>query len=261
MDCNEVRQWIDANVDGELDVRHHEELQAHLRGCLACRSLAENRRVRKIQLASLGRFHAPAGLDSRIRAALASEPAGNLIPLNTVEGARVATTLKSIRWQAIGLAASIAVAAFIGFSWGHAHAIQQQFVGALIGNHVRSLQAEHLTDVASTDRHTVKPWFAGKLDFSPPVIDLAGDGFPLVGGRLDRLNEQTVAALVYRRGKHALNLFVWPANADKLGADRAQHDGYNVVAWSSSGFNFVAVSEIPADELETFARTFRAKAN
>lgn len=261
MDCNEARKWIDADVDGELDVENHDQLQAHLRGCLACRNLVENRHVRKTQLASLGRFRAPAGLDSRIRAALTSERGANLGPLTVVEGAPAVATAKSIWWQAIGLAASIAVAAFIGFSWGHAHATRQQFVGALIGNHVRSLQAEHLTDVASTDRHTVKPWFAGKLDFSPPVIDLAGDGFPLIGGRLDRLNEQTVAALVYRRRKHALNLFVWPANADKLGADRAQHNGYNVVAWSNAGFNFVAVSEIPADELETFARTFRAKAN
>jgi anti-sigma factor RsiW len=127
-----------------------------------------------------------------------------------------------------------------------------------ISDHVRSLQAQHLTDVASTDQHTVKPWFAGKLDFSPPVVDLASAGFPLTGGRLEHLDGRPAAALVFHRRQHAINLFIWPAGAGVLSPRSTERDGYNATTWSHAGLNFLAVSEIPATELKQFADAFRA---
>jgi anti-sigma factor RsiW len=130
----------------------------------------------------------------------------------------------------------------------------------LIAGHVRSLMANHLTDVASSDQHTVKPWLDAKLDFAAPVVDLSGKGFPLIGGRLDYLDNHPVAALVYQRRKHFVNLFVWPATPDASKAQKmVTHQGYHLLHWTDSDFNYWAVSDVSDSDLQTFKQLFEGQ--
>src|SRR5260370_21074 len=160
-------------------------------------------------------------------------------------------------------AAAILLAAIIG--WNLLPRLQrpgtdQLLATQLIGGHVRSLMANHLTDVASSDQHTVKPWLDAKLDFAPPVVDLASEGFPLIGGRLDYLDNRPVAALVYQRRKHFINLFVWPgAAAAARPAMAISHQGYQLLHWADPDFNYWAVSDVNANDLQTFKQQFEAQ--
>jgi len=132
--------------------------------------------------------------------------------------------------------------------------VDEHVLQDVIAGHVRSLMANHLTDVLSADQHTVKPWFEGHVDFAPPVPDLTAQGFPLVGGRLDYLDKRPVAALVYRRQQHAINLFVWPAlPGEARPASTVTYHGYNVVHWTMDGMTYWAVSTLNAQEMQAFA--------
>ena len=255
MDCNETRSLIDVDTDGELDLVRHLELAAHLRACPDCARHADTARARHSALReSLPRFTLPPQLAGKIRAALQAE--GEPVPAAGPAPRR--SPLFWPIWSVTGLAASLAFALLVGFSWGNARARANLLVDEAVNDHVRSLQAGHLTDVASTDQHTVKPWFAGKLDFSPPVVDLAAAGFPLAGGRLEHIDGRPAAALIFHRRQHTINLFIWPASTGLLPAHQSVRNGYNTESWSQGGLNFLAVSEIPAAELGQFAAAFRA---
>ena len=193
MDCRDAQDLVHAYLDGELDVAGARALEGHLQTCPTCTELFRRHQElsSKLQNGSL-QFTPPAGLERRIRAALPR--AGALRRRLYVLGVR-----------SVGIAAGVAFVAVT--SWNLALALHRpvaddELAREIIAGHVRSLQADHLTDVASSDQHTVKPWFAGKLDFSPVVVDLAKQGFPLVGGRLDYLEDRAVAALVYHRRQH-----------------------------------------------------------
>jgi anti-sigma factor RsiW len=254
MDCNDTRRFLETDADGELDLVRHLELEAHLKTCSDCARRADNIRARRSALReALPRFNAPPQLAAKIRAALENEtPSASVIPPKPNR-----TFAFSALWGSLGIAASVTVALLVGYSWGGSHARENLLIDEALSDHVRSLQANHLNDVASTDQHTVKPWFAGKIDFSPPVVDLASTGFPLTGGRLEQLGGRTVAALVFHRRQHPINLFIWPANGDAVGSHQTERNGYHTESWSQNGFNFLAVSEIPAEELTQFAENFQ----
>jgi anti-sigma factor RsiW len=247
MSCGETRRLLDAWVDNELDLRGALEVEAHLGRCEDC--AAQERSLRELQdfaRANLTRHPMPAGLEARLHAAVRGE-AGAAAP--------IARASRFPRWAAPLLAASVAVVAVAGLlrpAPGH-------LAESVIDAHVRSLLASHLTDVASSDQHTVKPWFQGKLDYSVPATDFAAEGFPLAGGRLDYLEETQAAALVYRRGRHVINLFVWPRKNEGRDApvERLSMRGYNAYRWSKEGMNFWAVSDLNGAELEKFVELAR----
>jgi anti-sigma factor RsiW len=254
MNCDECHLLLNAYADGELELGRHIELEAHLKACPACLHQYEGLAARRERIRdALPRFTASPGLREKIQASLRA-------------AARRAPRQGTIRfpsewqpWKFAGLAASVTLALFAGFSWGSYRTRSSFVVGEALAGHVRSLQASHLMDVVSTDQHTVKPWFAGKLDFSPPVVDMADVGFPLAGGRLDQIDGHAAAALVFRRRLHAINLFVWSARDTTSPPRSASQNGFSAQGWTHGGLNFLAVSEIPAGELEQFAGEFRRR--
>jgi anti-sigma factor RsiW len=254
MNCDESRPLLDAYADGELDIVRHIELEAHLKACPACLLRYEAINARRARIRdTMPRFPASQALREKIHASLRAEAqkAARQGPLRFPVGWQW--------WNLAGLAASVTVALLAGYSWGGHRSRSAAVADEAIAEHMRSLQASHLMDVISTDRHTVKPWFAGKLDFSPPVVDLADIGFPLAGGRLDQIDGHTAAALVFRRRLHAINVFVWPARDATPPPGSANASGFSAQGWEQGGLNFLAVSEIPAADLEQFVGEFRRR--
>ncbi len=251
MNCYEAHRLIEADVDGELDLVRHLELEEHIRTCPKCQALRETLTARRQALReSLPRFSAPPVFVNQVRAALRAEDA----PVRLTRAAPVSWPI----WNTVGIAALAIFSLGLGYSWGSARARGNHLVDEAVTDHIRSLQFNHLSDVASTDQHTVKPWFAGKLDFSPPVVDLAAAGYPLTGGRLEHLAGRPAAALVFHRRDHAINLFIWPAMAETVSPRQAELNGYRTQSWSQKGLNFMAVSEISATELSQFAAAFQS---
>jgi anti-sigma factor RsiW len=248
MNCDEARRLIAAYNDGELDLVRSLEVEEHLGSCGVCAAARENMRTLK-QAARSAYFQAPDGLrESVLAAARAADP----IPQNVV------VSRAPRFWIATGLA--LAAGVLLGFFAGQIRvrdASERTLLAALTDSHVRSLIGTHLTDVISSDQHTVRPWFEGKLDFAPPVEDLSGQGFPLVGGRVEYIDGRSVAALVYERRKHFINLFVWPSGPgnQEVKGEKPQR-GYNIVRWRAAGMNYSAVSEIAEDDLRKFAIAF-----
>ncbi len=253
MDCSKAQTLLHPYGDGALDLVTSLGVEEHLRSCAACARSHKNLGVLRAGLSDPALyFSAPADLEARVRASVRRAD---------TSGAR-SFTLTPRRWW--GMAAALALVLLLG--WGIGRAQPASPDGALvaqevIASHVRSLMGSHLADVASTSQHTVKPWFGGRLDYSPPVKDLTAQGFPLIGGRLDYLDDRPVAALVYRRQKHLINLFVWPSKAgEEGGPDGVTRQGYNVLHWDESGMTYWAVSDLNSAELSQFERLIRGTA-
>jgi anti-sigma factor RsiW len=193
----------------------------------------------------------PAGLAEQIRAGLrASAPAA--APVLAAPALPWRRWLEAVLMFGAGAAVAAVVLMNVALPGAADHTGDE-----IAASHVRSLLEGHLTDVASTDRHTVKPWFAGKLDYAPPVQDLADQGFPLIGGRLDVIQARPVAALVYRDQKHVINVFVWPAAEHATKVEARQ--GFSLAAWSQAGMQFWAVSDATPQELQSFTQALRMR--
>lgn len=209
------------------------------------------------------RYVAPPGLAARIGEALDAAARADARPDGNA-GSRVVPFPAAARWRPAALAASFLLAIVLssGTTWYVTAANQQdQLADEIVASHVRSLQAGHLTDVPSSDQHTVKPWFGGKLDLSPPVVDLAAQGFPLVGGRLDYIDHRPIAALVYRHKQHVINLFVWTQGASAVAPKPpAELQGYNLRRWQEGDMTFWAVSDVNGADLDMFVSEIKTAA-
>jgi anti-sigma factor RsiW len=254
MNCAQTQNLIHAYVDGELDLVRHLEIEHHLQDCATCAQAHESLQTLRTALASNALYHkAPLGLRERLQAA--GRPVSRALPL---------PRRFPRRW--LGLAAAAAAIALLSFGLGRFVEAQSDknadptptakdlLAQEVLSSHVRSLAMNHIADVESTDQHTVKPWFAGKVNYTLPVKKLSDEGFPLFGGRVDYVADQSVATLVYQRDKHFINLYVWPADKqpDAEPESETRRD-FNLIHWVRSEKNYWAISDLNEKELKQFA--------
>jgi anti-sigma factor RsiW len=243
MNCDEVTPLLNARVDDEIDPIRRSAFDSHVRSCVSCtKDLEDLESVRDAIRNEMRYYKAPEGLRDQVRFSL--------------RGAEFLDRGQPRRdWKVWG-----AIAAGIGvFALASAPVLvnsrnqSQLMAEELLSAHQRALVGQ-IVDVISSDQHTVKPWFNGKLPFSPPVADLASEGFPLQGGRLDYAGGRPVSALVYGRHLHRIDVFVWPASDRKGPPSNFERNGYNEVSWTKNDFLFTAVSDLNAAELAAFAK-------
>jgi anti-sigma factor RsiW len=248
MECEEVRPLLDAYLDGEVAEAERTLVRDHIEDCAECGpEAAALERFRDGIRRAAPVYRAPQALRSSVRSAVRREAAA----------ARPAA-MRASGWLAYAASILLAVAVGSGGTFLLTGERQENTVAnEVIDSHLRSLLGDHLTDVASSDKHTVKPWFAGRTDLSPPGVDLATEGFPLIGGRLDLIQGKPVPALVYRAGKHIINVFVLPARPGDLG-ETLPRRGYTLRHWKEDDIGYWAVSDASPDEFEKFEHAFRA---
>ena len=258
MDCKKSRELLPAHVDQELGLLDAIELDKHLKACPACNSEFVRQNALRVTLKKNATyFQAPSHLESRVKAAL---PAENEHLAKAVK--------RSWKWAGPGnwfnFGATFASVVAIMFSISLYLTIPSPndlLAEEVVSSHVRSLMVDHIADVASSDQHTVKPWFNGKLDFSPPVNDLATQGFPLEGGRLDYLDHRPVAALVYRHRLHLINVYIWPAaNEQQIAAQTLSIHGYHLVHWIEGKMVYWVISDVDPRDLMTLTDILQAQA-
>jgi anti-sigma factor RsiW len=248
MTCKETKSLLHAYVDGELDSAGSLAVETHMRGCSSCLGEVENLHgmASAIKNGSL-RFNAPPHLKRKVQRAIRAANPQPGIPF--------------FSWRLASVLASVLLAGVLTWTvtthWNRSSE-ETLLVNDIVSSHVRSMMANHVTDVASSDSHTVKPWFNGRLDYSPPAKDLTEQGFRLVGGRLDYLDNRPVAALVYQRSQHFINLFVWPSNSAATAKEaELARQGYNIIHWNQSGMTYWLVSELNLPELRECAQLLK----
>lgn len=255
MACDDNARLLHGYLDGELDLVTSLEIEEHLKICADCsQELRGQETLSKAFRSSSLYERAPKSLEASIRASLSAEA-------NKIRGNRSVLAFSPARRALVnwlGVAAAIVFAVLL--AWRVLPTLSERSESNLIAqevvaSHIRSLQPNHLTDVESNDQHNVKPWFNGKLDFSPPVRDFSAEGFPLLGGRMDYVGRRNVAALVYQRRKHVINVFVWPDAPGTVEASREKSiQGYNMVFSGHDGMYFCAVSDLNTAELRQFSQ-------
>jgi anti-sigma factor RsiW len=246
MTCDEAEILLQALIDGELDAGHARDVENHVESCPRCAAMLKDYREMSLAMADAGvRYTAPAALRARIEAAL-PQPRQLQSRRGVLRGFAMGSAVSAL--AATGLVAIVL-----------RHDDMERIQSEVVSAHLRSLQAGHLTDVISTDQHTVKPWFNGRLDVSPPVIDLTAQGFTLIGGRLDYVDARAIGAVVYRRRQHVINLFVsQTASTEHRPARIETIQGFNIRHWSDRGLNYWAVSDLAKDELADFGDRFES---
>lgn len=246
MTCETAQTLLDAYVDGELDANHAAEVEQHIAGCSNCSAAWRHLlSLRGAVRESAPYYQAPPALAERIRSSLRStgEPQPKIF---------------RPYWRWTALAACLLLAVSLGFNLFMLRTrpqapVPDRTVEQALSSHIRALLGNRLVDVPSSDRHTVKPWFNGRTDFSPAVKDLSSQGFPLLGGRLDYVSNRTVATLVYQRRKHVIDMFIWPVDSrDTKYVPEQTVNGYNIVRWTKAGMAYCVVSDLNTDELHTF---------
>ena len=250
MICKEAHRLIHPYLDGELDLVRSLEIEAHLKDCQTCaQAYTELRSLHSAVSDAALRFEPPAALRNRVRSAVRDESPDE-------SGATNRSSRLSWRWMipAMSFAVLVILAVSLLALLGRP-STSDLMAQEIVSSHVRSLMEKHLTDVPSSDQHTVKPWFDGRLDFSPPVKDLAPAGFSLVGGRLDYIGNRPVAALVYQHRQHYINVFVWPSTGASDTSGRVLvRQGYNLINWTNSGMNYWATSDLNLADLQQFVQ-------
>jgi len=238
MECNQAQ--LSAYLDDELDASSAANYAQHLLSCATCnRAYEELTQLRATLNSNLPRYSAPSHLRHRI-----------LADLDALKPRAKKRQASPWFWMNVGLSGVCSIVFAASMALYLAMPTQAELINQeIVASHYRSLLASHLADVASSDHHTVKPWFTGKLDYAPVVIDFAVDGFPLLGGRLDYINKRTVAALAYRHNKHLINVFMWP-DSSGTSSSISSIQGFNVLQWNDAGMTYRAVSDMNAQELE-----------
>lgn len=247
MSCELTNSVLHGYIDGELDAARAADFERHLLSCAECVALLEAQETLRSSIQRAGLYErAPVTLRRRLDAELGA-PAPAL---------RVAITRRP-SWSWLAIAATILLVGTLGWrviSGLRESSTETQYASAIVDAHLRSLQPGHLEDVVSTDQHTVKPWFDGRIDFAPPVHDFATEGFPLQGGRLDVVRGRTVAVLVYGRRKHIVNVFVWPTKEHDSAPQTGSQLGYNWIDWRKGGMELCAVSDVNSADLNELQR-------
>lgn len=249
MNCSEALKLIGAYMDRELDLRSAMEFERHAGQCEKCGQALEQAKMQSQALKNDQLYHqAPSSLRTRMSMMIADQ----VVAKPDERKSSIRSTI-SMSWWSYGLSLA-SVAAFslaLSLQLGKPSA-DMQISEEVMSSHVRSLMEGHLADVVSTDQHTVKPWFAGRLAYSPPVNDFSSQGYPLVGGRLDYIDQRPVSALIYRHNKHIINVYVWP-DMGQRGAETLSRDGFNLIKMSKSGMIFWIISDLNVAELKDFA--------
>jgi anti-sigma factor RsiW len=243
MECERATVLLSGMIDSALGPIARFRVHRHVTGCNACAARLEELRAMQSAIRTKLPYHrAPPGLAARIGAALPhEEPPRAVRPWFRMPAFSLAGT---------GLAGALAGVALTVLVMGG----QSDPSIGVIDSHIRSLQADHLTDVLTSDQHTVKPWLSARLDVSPPVLELKDQGFPLVGGRQDYVDGHPTAVVVYRHAKHVINLFAWASSGPDEGLRDETRQGFNVITWRHGGIRYYAVSDVEADQLAEFAK-------
>jgi anti-sigma factor RsiW len=248
--CEMTHSVLHGYLDGELDAARAAEFERHLLSCQQCVAELEAQETLRSSIQSAGlRERAPEKMRRNLQAALGASSTTSE-PVKTVTPIRAKSAIRPTWWLTLAAAAVFVIVLGSRFlpnlSQGHGG---NEMTAAIVDAHLRSLQPGHLEDVVSTDQHTVKPWFDGRIDFAPPVRDFVSDGFPLQGGRLDIVRGKTVAVLVYGHRKHIINVFVWPTSEQDAAPQQGSQLGYNWIEWRKSGMESVAISDVIVPDL------------